>query len=51
MAALTFLFYTRNEQGWPEPYLYSVYDRIYGNLPAQNTVYTLFTYGSGQPQQ
>ena len=29
--------------------IYTVYDRIYGNFPAKNTVYTLYIYGSGQP--
>jgi len=36
-------------QGWPEPCIYTVYDRIFGDFPAKNTVYTLYTYGSGQP--
>jgi len=27
-------------QGWPEPYKCAVYDRIFGDFPAQNTVYT-----------
>jgi len=36
-------------QGWPEPYIYAVYDRIYGDFPAKNTVYTPYIYGSGQP--
>ena len=30
-------------------YIYTVHDRIYGDFPAENTVYTPFTYGSGQP--
>jgi len=30
--------------------MYSVYDRIFGNLCAENTVYTPYVYGSGQPQ-
>jgi len=34
---------------WPEPYIYTVYDRIYGDFPAKNTVYTPYIYGSGQP--
>jgi hypothetical protein len=35
--------------GWPEPYIYTVYDRILGDFPAMNTVYTPYIYGSGQP--
>ena len=27
-------------EGWPEPYVYTVYDRILGDFPAKNTVYT-----------
>ena len=27
-------------QGWPDPYIYTVYDRIFGNFAAENTVYT-----------
>jgi len=30
-------------------YIYTVYDRIYGEFPAKNTVYTPCIYGSGQP--
>jgi len=26
--------------GWPEPYIHTVYDRMYGDFPAKNTVYT-----------
>ena len=26
--------------GWPQPYIHTVYDRMYGNFPAKNTVYT-----------
>jgi hypothetical protein len=37
------------EEGWPEPYIYTVYDRIYGEFPAKSTVYTPYIYGSGQP--
>ena len=29
-----------NELGWPELYIYTVYDGISGDLPAKNTVYT-----------
>jgi len=36
-------------KGWPESYICTVYDRIFGNFPAKNTVYTPYTYGSGQP--
>ena len=36
-------------QGWPEPYIYTVYDRIFDDFPAKNTVYTPYIYGSGQP--
>jgi len=35
--------------GWPEPYIYTVYDRIFGDFPAKNTVHTPYIYGSGQP--
>ena len=28
------------EQGWPEPYECTVYDCIFGDFPAKNTVYT-----------
>ena len=27
----------------------TVYDRIFGDFPAKNTVYTPYIYGSGQP--
>jgi hypothetical protein len=40
-------------QGWPEPYLYTVYDHMYGIYPAKNAVHTpyiyIYMYGSGQP--
>ena len=26
--------------GWPEAYIYTVHDRIFGNFPAKNAVYT-----------
>jgi len=29
-------------QGWPEPYICTVYYRMYGHFPAKNTVYTLY---------
>jgi len=42
--------------GWPEPYNYTVYDRIFGDFPAENTVFTpyiyiyiIYIYISGQP--
>jgi len=35
--------------GQPKPYIYTVYDRIFGDFPAKNTVYTPYIYGSGQP--
>jgi len=25
-------------QGWPEPYMHTVYGRIYGKIPAKNTI-------------
>jgi len=30
-------------------YTHTVYDRIFDDFPARNTVYTPYTYGSGQP--
>ena len=30
-------------------YIYTVYDRIFGDFPARNTVYTPYIYGSGKP--
>jgi len=30
-------------------HIYNVYDRIFGEFPAKNTVYTPYIYGSGQP--
>jgi len=33
----------------PEPYTYTVYDRIFGDFPARSTVYTPYIYGPGQP--
>jgi len=29
-------------------YTHTIYDRIFGDFPAKNTVHTLYTYGSGQ---
>ena len=40
---------SRHEQGWPEPYIITIYDHKIGDFPAKNTVYTLYVYGSGQP--
>ena len=34
---------------WPEPYVYAVYDCIFGEFPAKNTVHAPYMYGSGQP--
>jgi hypothetical protein len=39
----------RHVQGWPELYICTIYDRIFGDFPAKNTVYTPYIYGSGQP--
>jgi len=33
----------------PGPYIYAVYDRIFGDVPANNTVYTPHICGYGQP--
>ena len=30
-------------------YIYTVYARIFGDIPANNTVYTPYINGSGQP--
>ena len=30
-------------------YIYTVHDRMYGDFPAKNTVYTPYIYGYGQP--
>jgi hypothetical protein len=35
--------------GCPEPYVYTVYDRKFGDFPAKNTVYTPYIYNSDQP--
>jgi hypothetical protein len=40
-----------NKWGWPEPCPYTVYDRIFGDFPAKNTVRTPYIHGSGQPYQ
>jgi len=30
--------------GWPEPYIHTVYDRVYGNFPAKKPHIPLYTY-------
>jgi hypothetical protein len=30
--------------GWPESYIYTAYDRLYGDFPAKNTVCTPYMY-------
>ena len=40
---------TTQLDGWPEPYIYTVYDRIFGEFPAKNTVCKPYIYGSGKP--
>jgi hypothetical protein len=35
--------------GWPELCIYTVYDRIFGDFPAKNTIYTTSINDSGQP--
>jgi hypothetical protein len=37
------------EYGWPDPYMYTVYDRMFGDFLAKNTVHALYVTGSGQP--
>ena len=27
---------------WPEPYMHSIYDRIFGEFPAEETIYTMY---------
>ena len=47
---LNYLYRNRTYvQGWPEPYIYTAYDRIFGDFPAKITVYTPYIYGPGQP--
>ena len=36
-------------QGWPEPYVCTVFGRTFGYFPAKNTVYTPYIQGFGQP--
>ena len=31
------LDHTANDKGWPEPYIYAVYDRVYDDISAKNT--------------
>jgi hypothetical protein len=38
-----------HDKGWPKPRIYTVYDRIFGDFPAKNTVCAAYTYGTGQP--
>jgi hypothetical protein len=39
-------FFSKNQRSrvvgrhWTEPYIHTVYDRLYGDFPAKNTVYT-----------
>ena len=35
-------FILAHAQGWPEPYMYTVYGRICGGVSAKSTVYTLY---------
>jgi len=35
---------TSYELGWPGPYICTVYDRMFGDFPAKNTVYTPHLY-------
>jgi hypothetical protein len=49
LCTLAFHYPSSDEQNWPGPYIYTVYDRIFGDVPANNTVYTPYVYGSGQP--
>jgi len=36
-------------QGWPEPFIYIVLDRIFGDFPDEITVHAPHIYGHGQP--
>jgi hypothetical protein len=31
-------------QGWPEPYTFTVYDCMFGDFPAKDTVYTPYIH-------
>jgi len=33
-----------SEQGWPEPYIYAIYDRTFADFAAKNTVHTTYIY-------
>jgi hypothetical protein len=33
-------FVYQHGQGWPEPYIYTVYDHMFGDFPAKDMVYT-----------
>jgi len=35
-----------HDLSWPEPYMYTVYDSMFGDTPTKNTVYTPYIYGS-----
>jgi hypothetical protein len=37
-------FVYQHGQGWPEPYIYTVYDRMFGEFPAKNNVHTPYIY-------
>jgi len=37
------------QYGRPELCMHIVYDSIFGDFPAKNTVYTLYKHGPGQP--
>jgi hypothetical protein len=39
------------DEGWPEPYIYIMQDRMFGDFSAQNTMYAPYIYGSGQPSE
>jgi hypothetical protein len=41
--------YSRRMQGWPEPCIYTMYDRIFGDFAAKYIVHTPYVSGSGQP--
>ena len=40
----SFLGLTTYLQGWPEPYIFTVYDRIFGDFPAKKAVHTPYIY-------
>ena len=39
----------KNLSSLPAPYIYTVFDRIFGDFSAKITVYTPYIYDSGQP--